>query len=121
MFSTSAATTSGSLTPRQNQGVNYVDLLDRARKGYQIAGRGMVVLLRGDEEPRYAPIEEAKESLAKAEAEPDLLAAVIYATGKYDPRWEAVLFLEEGEGFIVYIVRHNGAEVIGGVGWTAIN
>jgi hypothetical protein len=83
--------------------------------------QGMVVLLRGDGEPRYAPIEDAKESPANAKVEPDLLTAVIYATGKYDPRWEAVLLLEEGDGFTVYIVRHNGAAVIGGVGWTAIN
>jgi hypothetical protein len=106
---------------RQNPGVDHAELIDRARRGYQRAGRGIVVVLRGDEEPRYAPIDEAKASLAGADAEPDLLASVIYATAKYDPKWEAVLFLEGDEGFTVYIVRTNRAEAIGGISWSPVN
>lgn len=67
------------------------------------------------------PIEEAKESLAAVKAEPDLLASVIYATGKYDPKWEAVLLLEQDEALTVYIMRLAGAVAVGGIYSSPVN
>jgi hypothetical protein len=100
--------------------VDNADLLERARQGFEIAGRGVLVQLR-NEELRYAPIEEMKAKLAEARAEPDLLTAVIYASSKYDPKWEAVLFTEEIEGFMVFIVRTSGAEAVGGTATATVN
>jgi hypothetical protein len=106
---------------RPKPAVNNSDLIDRARRAHGKAGWGMVVLLHGVTEPRYVPIVEAKESLAEANAEPDFLASVIYAAGKYDPKWAAILFLGGDEGFTVFIVRLTGAVAVGGIYSSPVN
>ncbi len=71
------------------------DLIARARAGFELAGRGVGVCLSGEPDARYASRAEIKERLAEALVEPELLAGVLYAVDKYDPKWQAVLFLEQ--------------------------
>lgn len=97
------------------------DLIDRARRAYEKVGRGAVVMLLEDVEPRYVPTEEIKASLAEAQVEPELMFGVVFATGKYDPKWQAVLVLEREECLTVSIVGHTRSEVVESVSWTAVN
>gem|GEM_PF-5165076 len=75
--------------------VDRADLIARARAGFELAGRGVGVCLSGEPDARYASRAEIKERLAEALVEPELLAGVLYAVDKYDPKWQAVLFLEQ--------------------------
>ena len=71
------------------------ELIERAARAYALAGRGVVVKLMEDVEPRYVPIDEIRASLIEEKADPGILFGVIYATGKYEPRWQAVYLLEQ--------------------------
>lgn len=97
------------------------ELIQRARAGFEIAGRGVVVVLSGEPEARYASRNEIKERLAEAQAEPGLLAGVLYAVDKYAPEWQCVLFLEQEECCTVSIVGHDRSEVVGSVSWTPVH
>lgn len=97
------------------------DLIARARAGFKRTGRGVVVCLSGEPEARYASRSEITERLAEARVEPGLLAGVLYAVDKYDPKWQAVLFLEQEECCTVSIVGQCRNEVVKSVSWTAVN
>lgn len=106
---------------RQNLRVNQIELIERARRACEEVGRGMVVKLVEDQQPRYVPIEEAKANLVEQGVEPDLLSAVIHAVRKYDTRWQAVLFLELEECCTVSIVGYGRSEVVGSMSWTPVH
>lgn len=95
------------------------ELIARARAGFELVGRGVVVTLLDDVELRYAPVDEMKERLVEI-AEPTLLFNVILACGRYDPRHEAVLLFEHEDGMTVTIVRPRRSEAIGGVDFTTV-
>ena len=78
----------------------------------------MIVKLLEDEEPRYVPIEQAKARLVEEKVDPGLLTAVIMAVGKYDPRWQCVMFLEQDECCTVSIAGFDRSETVGSVSWT---
>jgi hypothetical protein len=101
--------------------MNRVTLIERARLGHEAAGRGMVVKLLEDAEPRYIPREEAKTRLVEERADPGLLVAVLMATDKYDPKWQAVLFLELKECCTVSIIGYHKSEMVGSVSWTPVH
>lgn len=106
---------------RQNAAVDRRGLIERARRANEEAGRGAIVMLLEDAEPRYVPVEELKASLAEARVEPDLLFGAVYAIRKYDPKWQAVLFLEQEECCTVTIVGYEKSEVVESVSWTPVN
>lgn len=97
------------------------ELIDRARRAFETAGRGAIVMLLEDAEPRYVPVEELKASLAEARVEPDLLFGVVHAIRKYDPLWEAVLVIEQEDCLTVPIVGYERSEVVESVSWSPVN
>ncbi len=66
------------------------ELIDRASRAFEVGGRGVVVKLMEDVEPRYVPIDEIKASLVEEKADPGILFGVLYGCDKYEPRWQAV-------------------------------
>jgi hypothetical protein len=101
--------------------VKRAELIDRAARAYEVAGRGVVVRLMEDVEPRYAPREEIKARLVEEKADPGLLVAVLMAVDKYEPRWQAVYLLEQEECCTVTLVSHNRSEAVGSVSWTPVH
>lgn len=97
------------------------DLIARSRAGFELAGRGVVVCLSGEPEARYASRAEIKERLVEAQADPGILAGVLYAVDKYDPKWQVVLLLEQEECCTVTIVGYEKSELVESVSWTAVN
>ena len=116
-----AATLSRSGFSRQNQVMRRADLIDRAAPAFEVAGRGVIVKLMEDVEPRNAPREEMKARLVEEKADPGLLVAVLIAVDKYEPRWQAVYLLEQEECCTVTLVSHNRSEVVGSVSWTPVH
>ncbi len=112
---------SRSRTLHQSPRVKRVELIERARSAHEESGRGMVVKLSEDVEPRYVPIEEAKARLVEQGVETDLLFAVIHAVRTYDTKWQCVFFLELEECCTVTIVGYDRSEVVGSVSWTPVN
>lgn len=96
-------------------------MIQRARSAHEESGRGVVVMLREDKEPRYVPIEEAKAGLVEQGVEPELLYAVVFAVRSYDTKWQCVLFLEQEECCTVSIVGYDRSEVVGSVSWTPVH
>lgn len=76
-------------------------------------------MLLEDAEPRYVPVEELKASLAEARVEPGLLAGVLFAVDKYDPKWQAVVLLEREEFCTLSIVGYEKSELVEAVSRTA--
>jgi len=99
----------------------HADLIDRARAGFELAVRVVVVFLPGESEARYASRSEVKERRAEAQVEPGLPAGVLYAIGKSDPKWPAARFLERPECSAASIVGYEKSEVVESVSWTAAN
>jgi hypothetical protein len=94
--------------------VNIADTIDGARRAFEIAGRGCLVRI-GEDEPRYATVEEIA---ARLEPHPDatmLLTAVSEAVERYDPATEAAILLETGSGFQVLILSREGWDYVGGL------
>jgi hypothetical protein len=94
--------------------MNIADTIDGARRAFQIVGRGCLVRI-GDDEPRYAKVEEIATRL---EPHPDatmLLTAVSEAVERYDPAKEAVILLETAIGFQVLILSPEGYDYVGGL------
>jgi hypothetical protein len=94
--------------------VNIADVIDDARRAFEITGRGCLVRL-GEEEPRYATVAEIA---ARLEPHPDatmLLTAVSEAVERYDPAREAAILLETGSGFQVLILSPFGWESVAGL------
>ena len=116
-----AATLSRSGFSRQNPPVKRADPIERAARAFEVAGRGVVVKLMEDVEPRYAPREEIKARLVEERADPGLLVAVLMAIDKYEPRWQAVYLLEQEECCTVTIVGHNRSELVGSVSWAPVH
>jgi len=101
--------------------LNRADLIARARCAHEQVGRGVVVSVSDEPGVRYAARQEIKERLAEAQADPGLLAAVLFAVDKYDPKWQAVLLVETPECCTVSIVGYERSETIGSVSWTPVN
>lgn len=101
--------------------MNRIDLIERARLGHEAVGRGMVVKLLEDAEPRYVPIEEAKAHLVEERVDPGLLTAVLIAVGKYDTKWQAVHFVEHEECCTVSILSYDRSECVWSESWTAVH
>jgi hypothetical protein len=94
--------------------MNTADTIDAARRAFELAGRGCLVRLGGDE-PRYATVAEITPRL---EPHPDatmLLTAVSEAVERYDPSTEAVILLETESGFQVLILSPFGWDYVGGL------
>ena len=68
-----------SRTLRQNRLVDRAALIERIRNAHEESGRGMVVVLREDKEPRCVAIEEAKLRPVEQGVEAELLYAVAFA------------------------------------------
>ena len=97
-------------------------LIERASRAFEVAGRGVVVKLMEDVEPRYVPIDEISASLVEERADPGILFGVLYGSGKYEPRWwQAVYLLEQEECCTVTLVSHNRGEVVSSVSWTPVH
>jgi hypothetical protein len=101
--------------------MNRTDLIARARLGFEKAGRGVVVKLVEDAEPRYAPVEEVKARLVEEKADPDILFGVLYGCDKYDTKWQTVLLLELEECCTVSIVSYNRSETVASVTFAPAN
>ena len=97
------------------------DLIRRASAAFAVYGRGVLVALLDDSEPFYVRADEAKEKLAACEVGADLVFAVVFSTGKYDPEREAVLLREDAAGFTVTIERHGRSEEVGGLDFLPVN
>jgi hypothetical protein len=94
--------------------VNILDTIDDARRAFEIAGRGCLVRI-GEDEPRYAKVEEIA---ARLEPHPDaamLLTAVSEAVERYDPTREAAILLEVPSGYQVLILSPEGYDYVGGL------
>lgn len=65
---------------REHDGLNRADVFERARFGFEkTAGRGVVVVLSGVPDVRYASCAEINERLAEEQADPGFLAGVLFA------------------------------------------
>jgi hypothetical protein len=73
--------------------VNIVDIIDGARRAFEMAGRGCLVRL-GEDEPRYATVADVTARLEPHAETTMLLTAVSEAAERYDPATEAVTLLE---------------------------
>ncbi|KAA0250337.1 MAG: hypothetical protein EDX89_22955 [Acidobacteria bacterium] len=96
------------------------EALRQGREAYREFGRGALLVLDAEEEPTYGAAEDLIERLSKEPDAKSLLASVIYATGSYDPLKEAVTVTVFQDSFLVHIIRANGAELVGGVGFVAL-
>src|ERR1039457_7223717 len=81
----------------ETSSVNIADTIDGARQAFKIAGRGCLVRI-GDDEPRYAKVEEIAARLEPHADATMLLTAVSEAVERYDPSKEAVILLETDSG-----------------------
>jgi hypothetical protein len=94
--------------------VNIADTIEGARRGFEIAGRGCLVRIGGDE-PRYATLAQVA---ARLEPHPEttmLLTAVSEAVERYDPSREAAILLEVASGYQVLILSPEGYDYVGGL------
>jgi hypothetical protein len=94
--------------------MNIPDLIDDARRAFEIGGRGCFVRL-GEDGPRYAPVSEIA---ARLEPHPDatmLVTAVSEAVERYDPSREAAILLEVPSGYQVLILSLEGYDYVGGL------
>jgi hypothetical protein len=94
--------------------VNIADTLDGAKQAFEIAGRGCLVRI-GEDEPRYAKVEEIATRLEPHGEATMLLTAVSEAVERYDPSTEAVILLETDCGFQVLILSPEGYDYVGGL------
>jgi hypothetical protein len=97
------------------------ELIERAARAYEVAGRGVVVKLMEDVEPRYVPVDEVKASIVREKADPGILFGVLYGCDKYEPRWQAVYLLEQEDCCTVTLLSHNRSEVLSSVSWTPVH
>jgi hypothetical protein len=96
--------------------------IEKARLFYYHHGRGCLLRLRDGmaaDEERYSVVEEIREALAEEPDAVEIVAAAIYAVGRYDPISEAVVVESTGEAIRVLIVRADDAEDMGGVEFSA--
>ncbi|MGA7991414.1 MAG: hypothetical protein WCC53_08290 [Thermoanaerobaculia bacterium] len=68
---------------------------------------------------RYSSVEEIKEALADEPDAVELVAAAVYAVGRYDPINEAVVVESIGDVIRVLIVCAEDAEDMGGIEFSA--
>ena len=94
--------------------MNIADTIDGAREAFEIAGRGCLVRI-GEDEPRYAKVEEIAARLEPYREVKMLLTAVSEAVERYDPAKEAVILLETATGFQVLILSPFGWDYVGGL------
>ena len=76
------------------------------------------MVLSGEPEPRYTSRAEIKERLAEEQANPEILAGVLFAIDRYDPKWQAVLLVETPESCTASIVGFNRSENVASVSFT---
>lgn len=96
--------------------------IEKARLFFYHHGRGCLLFLRDGmaaDEDRYSSVEEIKEALAEEPDAVEIVAAAIYAVGRYDPITEAVVVESIGDVIRVLIVRADDAEDMGGVEFSA--
>lgn len=99
-----------------------LEAIEKARLLSYKHGRGVLLRLRDGmaaDEERYSSVADIKEALA---AEPDavvLVAAAIYAVGRYEPVKEAVVVESIGDVIRVVIVRADDVEEMGGIEFSA--
>lgn len=94
--------------------MNIADTIDGARRAFEIAGRGCVIRIGGDE-PTYATVAQIAARLEPHEDATMLLTAVREAVERYDPANEAVILLETAIGFQVLILTPEGYDYVGGL------
>ena len=99
-----------------------LDAIERARRFFYDHGRGCLLFLRDGmaaDEDRYSSVDEIKEALAEESDAVELIAAAIYAVGRYDPIKEAVVVESIDDVIRVLIVREDDAEDMGGLEFSA--
>ena len=94
--------------------MNIADTIDGARQAFEIAGRRCLVRI-GEDEPRYAKVEEIAAMLEPHREATMLLTAVSEAVERYDPSREAAILLEVASGFQVLILSPEGYDYVGGL------
>jgi hypothetical protein len=94
--------------------VNIPDTIDGAKRAFEVAGRGCLVRI-GEDEPRYAKVEEIAARLEPHADATMLLTAVSEAVERYDPSREAAILLEVASGYQVLILSPEGYDYVGGL------
>ena len=95
-----------------------LEAIEKARPFFYRHGRGCLLFLRDrvdDDEDRYSSVEDIKAALAEEPDAVGLIAATIYAVGRYEPPHEAVVIQSIDSVIRVVIVRAENAEDMGGV------
>jgi hypothetical protein len=96
--------------------------IEKARLFYYHHGRGCLLFLRDGmaaDEDRYSSVNEIKVALAEEPDAVEVVAAAIYAVGRYDPITEAVVVQSVDDVIRVLVVRPDDAEDMGGVEFAA--
>lgn len=99
-----------------------LEAIEKARSFFYRHGRGCLLFLRDGmaaDEDRYSSVDEIKEALAEEPDAVELVAAAIYAVGRYDPITEAVVVQSVDDVIRVLIVQPDDAEDMGGIQFTA--
>lgn len=98
-----------------------LEAIEKARTFFYRHRRGCILRLRDGmaaDEERYSSVEEIKVALAEEPDAVELVAATIYAVGRYDPIHEAVVIQSNSDAICVLIIRADEAEDMGGVEFT---
>lgn len=96
--------------------------IEKARLFFYRHGRGCLLHLRdrvADDEDRYSTAEEIKVALEEESDAVEIVAAAIYAVGRYDPIHEAVVIQSNSDAIRVLVVRADEAEDMGGFEFSA--
>lgn len=99
-----------------------LEAIEEARFLFYKHGRGVLLHLHdgmADDEERYSSVEDIKVALAEEPDAVELVAAAIYAVGRYEPVKEAVVVESIGDVIRVLIVRAEDAEEMGGIEFSA--
>lgn len=99
-----------------------LDAIEKARLFFHRHGRGCLLHLRdrlAEDEDRYSSVDDIKEALAEEPDAVEVVAAAIYAVGRYDPITEAVVVESVDDVIRVLIVRTDDAEDMGGIEFSA--
>ena len=99
-----------------------LEAIEKARLLFYRHGRGCILRLRDGmaaDEERYSSVADIKVALAEEPDAVGLIAATIYAFGRYEPPHEAVVIESIGDVIRVLIVRTDDAEEMGGIEFSA--
>jgi hypothetical protein len=99
-----------------------LEAIEKARTFSYRHGRGCLLHLRdgiATDEDRYSSVEEIREALAEEPDAVEVVAAAIYAVGRYEPASEAVVVESVGDVIRVVIVRTDESEEMGRIEFLA--